>query len=764
MNDFSDKNKVDDLSRRSFLLASVGSSLLLAFGALTTTGEVFAGSAAQALANKNFSPTVWFEINDQGKILINIAKAEMGQHIGTALARIVCDELGGNWQDVTIKHVDSDPKWGYMVTGGSWSVFQSFNMLSQAGAAGRIALIEAGAKMLGKEVIACSTKNGQVICGDSAITFAEIVRLGHFERSFTPEQLAALPIKPAQQRNLIGQASPALDIPDKINGVAKFGLDVEIEGMVYARPIIPPTRYGSQISAVDDSEAKTIKGYLGYHLLKDPSETLQAWISVVADNVVSAIKAAEVIKVSYLAGPTANINEADILSEGTRLTEDNSAGYLYVDDGDVERAFSSAATKVEAKYTTSSVLHFQMEPVNATAEFKEGIWHIHCGCQWQSLILPVIAKALAVEENKVLMHQYYLGGGFGRRLFADYAIPAALTAKAINKPVKMVFTRPDDARLDCIRSPSVQAFKGSLDDKGTFTGMEHAAAAGWPTLSMAPGFMPESLDKKGRVDPFSISGADHWYSLANHRVRAINNDLAQRTFLPGWLRAVGPGWIGWGVESFIDEVAIAANSDPLAFRLKLLDGKGKNAGKSPESVGGATRLANVLKALKTQANWGQKFTGNEGMGLAIAAGQERTMPTWTACAAHVLVDKKSGKVTVKKLFITVDCGTAVHPDGALAQMEGSALWGLSLALHEGTKIEKGQVAATNLDTYTPLRMADVPALDIQFLPSTEMPVGLGEPGLIAVAPAIANAIYAAVGARVRDIPIRAEAVLKALNG
>ena len=310
-----------------------------------------------------------------------------------------------------------------------------------------------------------------------------------------------------------------------------------------------------------------------------------------------------------------------------------------------------------------------------------------------------------------------------------------------------------------MRSPSVQQFQASLDEQGSLTGLEHAAAAGWPTMDMLPAFLADGLDNKGKFDPFATSGADHWYSLPNHRVRVMNNDLAQRSFLPGYLRAVGPGWIGWGVESFVDEIAIAAKKDPLDFRLQLLDGKGKNAGKAPESVGGAKRLANVLQKLKTQSGWGKSLPEHEGMGVATAFGQERTMPTWIACAAHVHVDKQSGRVTVKKLSMTVDCGTVVHPDGALAQLEGSTLWGLSLALHEGTHISQGQVAANNLDTYTPLRMADVPELDIQFIKSEELPVGLGEPGLIVVAPAIANAIYAAVGVRVRDLPIRPEAII-----
>ena len=212
--------------------------------------------------------------------------------------------------------------------------------------------------------------------------------------------------------------------------------------------------------------------------------------------------------------------------------------------------------------------------------------------------------------------------------------------------------------------------------------------------------MRDGVDGNGKFDTFSISGADHWYTLPSHRVRAINNDLAQRTFLPGWLRAVGPGWIGWGVESFMDELAAMTGEDPVEFRLKRLDAAGKNAGTSPNSVGGAARLAAALRDVAKRSGWGRQLPAGEGMGVAVSHGQERNMPTWTACVAHVAVDAETKAVTVKKIWQTIDCGTVVHPDGAMAQAEGATLWGLSLALHEGTAFEAGQVKDRNLDTYT----------------------------------------------------------------
>jgi CO/xanthine dehydrogenase Mo-binding subunit len=641
-----------------------------------------------------------------------------------------------------------------MVTGGSWSVFTSFTMLSQAGAAGRTILRDAGAALLGAMPEETSVANGMVTANGESISFAEVVRKGDISRTFTDEELGAMPVKPAAERTLIGKPTKALDIPAKSSGEAIYGLDVELDGMVYAHPLIPPTRYGSTIRSIDDTAAKDVRGYVQTMALEDPSEVLQGWAVVIAEDYPAAMKAAEAVVVEWEPGPTAAVTEAHLIAEGNKLVKDKSSGVLAVDDGDVAVAREAAASTHTATYTTSTALHFTLEPANALVEFKDGKCHIHSGNQWQSLILPVLAQSLQMEEANIVIHQYYLGGGYGRRLFGDQMIPAALAAKELGRPVKIVFQREDDSRFDCCRSVSVAQFDASMDADGNVTGIEHAAAAGWPTLAMAPGFMPDAVDGNGKYDPFATNGADHWYTLANHRVRSINNDLAQRTFLPGWLRSVGPGWLNWGVETFMDELAQMQGKDPIEFRLAMLDAAGKNAGAAPNSVGGAKRLAAVLEDVRERSGWGAELPENEGMGFAATYGQERNMPTWIGCVAHVAVDPGTRKVTVKKIWQSIDCGTVVHPDGAMAQAEGASLWGVSLALHEGASFADGQVSQRNLDTYTPLRMADVPELDLKFMESTEFPTGLGEPPLIAVPPAIGNAIFAATGTRARDLPIR----------
>ncbi len=748
---------LSNLSRRGFLITAAGSGLAFSFLTACNNGATAAPSTATP-----YEPTIWYSMDGNGVVTVNVIRAEMGQHVGTSLARILADELEVPWADVRVKHVDSDPKWGLMVTGGSWSVWQTYPLYSQAGAAGRMALIEAGAKAMGVDPSTCSASDGQVVSGSKKIKYSEIVQKGGLTKTYTPDELAKLPMKPAKDRKLIGKPVTSLDIVEKTNGAAIYGIDAKVDGMVYARPILPPTRNGSKANSVDDSAAKAVKGYQQSVILDDPSGSVPGWVMVIADSWFAAKKAADLVKVNWTPGPTAKTSEKDIQDHATKLIADASKGsVLPAKDTDTAKAFKAAKSTLDATYTTATALHFQMEPLNCLAFQKDGKWEIHTGNQWQSLVLPWLAKALGVQETDVVMRTYRLGGGFGRRLNGDYAVGAALASKAINKPVKMVMTREDDVKFDSPRSASVQKLKMGFDKDGNPIAMEHHVAAGWPTEVMAPFFMPKG-EKDAPFDPFAVNGANHWYSVGAHKVRAVSNDLANQAFRPGWLRSVGPGFTNWALESFMDEAAHKLKVDPVEFRVKLLKAEGDNAGSAPNAVGGAARQANVVKTAAQKAGWGQQLPAGTGLGIATSFGQERDMPTWVACVARVNVDKASGKVKVEKLTLVADAGTIVDPDGALAQMQGAALWGMSLALFEGTEFENGNVKATNLGAYNPLRLADAPPLDISFIDSTEAPVGLGEPAVTVVGPAIGNAIFAACGARLRHIPITPAAVKAAM--
>jgi len=752
-----------DPSRRGFLIAMLGASVTFGFArsSLAAVKGIASGAQWSSRVSELFEPTIWYSIDPGGEVTVNITRAEMGQHVGTALARIVADELEADWGKVRIITVDSDPKWGEMVTGGSWSVWQSFPVLSRAGAAGRLALVEEGARLLGVSKESCTGFEGSVHADGSSISYGDIVARGNLRRIYTAKQLNGIPIKAPTHRRLIGRDTLALDVPSKVNGKGRYGIDAVIEGMIYARPKVPPTRYDSKVVSIDDSAAKHVPGYIQCVALDDPSGTAPGWVMVYADSFTAANRAADLVKVKWNSGEAAHVSELDLQRRGAELIADPNGGALVVNDPGVDTAFSSAEQKLERTYTTSTVMHFALEPINATAFEKNGVFEIHTGNQWQTAILPVLAKALGRSQDKIVLRSYLLGGGFGRRLDGDYAVPAALAAKAVGRPVKMVCTRADDMRFDCPRSPSIQTLRMAFGDGGKVTAMEHHAAAGWPTAAINPKFML----KDGRgvpFDGFAISGADHWYTVGAQRVRALCNDLANRSFRPGYLRSVGAGWTNWALESFMDEAAHAITMDPVQFRLRLLDGVGRNSGSAPNAVGGAHRQAAVLARVAEKAGWGSSMPGGTGLGVATTFGQERDMPTWLACVARVRVDLRTGRVTVEKLTLVVDAGTLIQPDGAAAQVEGAALWGLSMALHEGSEFVNGQPKDTNLDTYTLLRMGDVPEVETEFLPSTATPVGLGEPATTVVAPAIGNAIFAASGARVRHLPIRPKAVLEAL--
>ncbi len=741
------------LGRRGFI-ASVLATGAVGFGWGVMPGTGRSGSALAA-ANASFSPVNLIEIGADGIVTVNVTKSEMGQHVGTAFAQIVCEELEAPWSAMRIRHVDSDPQWGLMVTGGSWSINWTFDALSRAGAAGRTSLIAAAAKTWGVSADTLTAADGKVSGGGKSISYGELVAGGNVGGAWTADDLKKLTLKKAGTYKVIGQSVQALDIPLKVNGTAKYGIDFKLPGMLYGKIVLPPTRNGATAKSVDDSAAKGIPGFVKAVSLKDPSGSFSGLVVAVGETYWAATRGAALVKVDWDAGPNAKVDDAAINAEAVRLQADPNEGSLWVNDGDAAGVLAKASKVITAEYTTGLNLHAPMEPTNATAELRGDVWHLHGGNQFQTMSVPLVAKALEVDPSKVVLHQYWLGGGFGRRLLGDYFIPAALATKALGRPVKVVYSRTDDMRLDCARSPSWQKLSGAVAD-GKVAALTHDVACGWPTNNVAPALLGDAIDKKGKVDVFAINGADVWYTFPNHHVRLIDNKLAEATVPPGYLRSVAPGFTVWALESFVDELAHAAGADPVAFRLAHLDGAGKN------DVG-AQRLAAVLRQAVAKSGYGtKKLPDGTAFGVAIGQGQERAAATFTACIAEVMVNKKSGKFTINKLTVVYDVGTAISPDGVIAQMESATLWGLSLALYETTTIRDGAIAAANFDGYTPTRMSQVPPMDMSYIATGLFPTGTGEPATTVVAPAIGNAIAMASGARVRALPITPAKVKTAL--
>ena len=745
-----------DLSRRSFLVGTAAAGLALGYSAVPG----LLGADQAFAATGNFDPSVWYSIAPDGIVTVTCGKADMGQHIASTMAQIISEELGSNWKDMRIQLASNDPKFndpvlGAQITGGSWSTMMNYDAMSRAGAAGRMALTEAAAASMGVPA-------GELVVRDSVIshpkskksmTFAEIVKSGKATKTFTPDDLKAIKLKTPDQYTMIGVSVPQLDIPSKTNGTAKYGIDVMLPGMVYGKVVMPPVRYGATVKSVDDGAAKKVPGFIKAVTLDDKTATTTGWVVVIANTYASARKAAEVLKVTYDGGPNAKLSSESLLTEAKRLQGLDNSGLFFVKSGDTAAALGTAAKVMEAEYTTNINIHAPMEPMNATAQQQGDIWHIYSGNQFATRSGAIAAGAAGVDPKFVVMHQMFLGGGFGRRLDADMMVPAVQAAKAVGKPVKVIYSREDDMTMDFSRPLTFQKIKAGLDGDGKLVAMNHDVVSAWPTKRWGiPDFLSPSVDKKDeRLDAFTVNGADFFYSVPNHNVRAILNEMAHSATPSGQLRSVAPGWTFWAVESMIDEIAHAAGKDPAQYRISMLDGAGANAG-------GAQRLRNTLLAAMGLAGYGTiQLPKGEGMGVACVSSQERATASWTACVAHVAV-APSGEVKVKKLTVATDVGTQVHPDNIRAQVEGAALWGVSLALYEKATLKNGGIEQTNFDTYTPLRMSQVPEVAISVIANGEKATGVGEPAVTVVAPALANAIFNACGARVRSLPITAEAV------
>lgn len=716
------------LTRRAFVAGT-------AVGAAGLTIRFPLFGAPDAAAAAAFDPSPALTITPDGLVTVHITKAEMGQGVGTALAQIVAEELEADWKDVRVDYPIANEKYGLMLTGGSWSVNWTFDALSRAGAGARLALVEAAAAAWKVPAAECVATGGVVrhLSTGRSLSYGEIVKRVPISRTFSEDDLKKITLKKPGDYRVVGRWTPRLDIPEKVTGKAKFGIDTFLPGMVYAKVAYPPTREGATRTAVDDSAAKKVKGYVS-------TVTLPELVAVVATTYEGAVKARDALKVTWDPGPNAAVSTDTIFAKFAQA-KDDPALQSWHEQGDVKGAMGGAAQKHEATFTTDYVAHMQMEPMNCVASFKDGVYDVYTGSQFQTFALGALAGALKTENKNIRLHQSYLGGGFGRRLEPDIIVETALIAREVKKPVKLIRSREEDLRRDFYRSATLQVVRAGLDASGKPVAWENTLVASHPGRRWGKDF----VDKKG-LDQFALNGADHVYDIPNQLVRAVPVDTGISV---GYVRAVAPNYTFFAVETFVDELAKLAGKDPLEYRLAML--------------GGAPRLAHVLKLAAEKAGWGRALPANTGRGIACVSAQEKKTPTWTASVVQARVDPGTGKVQVEKITCAVDCGIVVNPDGARSQIEGSLLFGVSNALKERGTVAKGALVQSNFHDYQVLRMDEVPEIEVHLVESTEYPTGLGEPGTTTVAPALSNAIFAATGARVRQVPLLADRVLAALK-
>ncbi len=791
------KNK--KLSRREFIVYSgaASSSLILGFNT-TNANEVqnLLDPGNPLMIPTNFQPTAYFTMEPSGKTKVHVNKCEMGQHIGTAFAQIVAEELELDWSDIDIDYAgypENIATLGLHFTASSRSVSAHFEELSSAGAAGRIALLETGAELLNSKIEDCVARKSKIIdeWTGNFISYAEILSQTTIERKFDKEELSTIELKKFKDYNLIGKPLKALDNFAKVNGKAKFGIDSSLPNMLYATVVTPPTRKGCKVNSFEDSKCKEIKGFVE---VIDPNfdtyDALSGYLIVVAETFPEAMRAANVLQVNWNVPEANKISTKDLFLESEKLMKDKNNGSVSYDEGDINNALNNNE-KYQSIFTTSFVAHGTIEPHNSVIGKFGDTWHVFTGTQNNSFLGPILGGMIAAstgiksEEVKLKVHQRLAGGGFGTR-FANADKLALVASLKLNKPIKLIFTREAMMRDTEPRTASYHRLTAGIKDK-KLNALHIELSAGSmvkrPEWNMPKDWYVKDKEEKEGITSgaWTSEGAEHWYSIANRKFTFYENEKLNNVVPVGALRQIGNGYMAFTLESFIDELAYKLNKDPLEFRLSLLNNnnndistpwmdidnillRGGKPTKRNRDEGGALRLKNVLLAVSGKAGYSlKKRKKNEGIGIAVAAQYARKSPSFNACVAEVKVNPKNGKVKVKKLTYAIDCGTVINRDGAIAQIEGAGLFALSIALYEELKLENGAFIQQNFNEYKMLRLKDTPQIDIELIETGGHPTGLGEVGGIATAPAVANAIFDAVGVRIKSLPIKPDEIKKNMN-
>jgi len=708
------------LSRRKLLQAGAAAG----GGLLLSLSLPFTGGKAEAAGT--FAPNAFIRIGGDGQIVLTMPYVEMGQGTYTAIPMLIAEELEVDLSQVRVEHAPPNEKLygnpllgGIQATGNSNAIRASWQPLRQAGATARTMLISAAAKRWNVDPASCRAQSGEVLHAPTGrrIKYGELA--ADAARLPVPEGVA---LKQPNDFKLIGTPAKRLDAPVKVNGSAIYGIDVRLPGMKVATLAQSPV-FGGRVKSVDDTAAKAVKGVRQIVRLDDA-------VSVVADHMGAAKKGLAALKIEWDDGPHAKLTTADVARELEQATL--GSGAVAQNIGDAEKAMARATTKIEAIYQVPFLAHATMEPMNCTVHFRKDACEIWIGSQAMARVQAMAAKAAGLPVEKVIVHNHLIGGGFGRRLEADGAVRAVEIAKHLDDPVKVVWTREEDIQHDMYRPYWFDRLSAGLDAKGMPVAWNHRFAGSSVMARWAPPTFKNSLD------PDTTEGAiDLVYALPNMHVEYV------RVEPPGiptaFWRSVGPSHNVFVTESFMDELAAAAKQDPVAYRRALLD-------KSP-------RAKAVLDLAAEKSGWGQPLPERVGRGVAL----QFVFATYMAHVAEVEV-AKDGAVRVRRVVCAVDCGTVVNPDTVQAQIQSGIIFGATAALYGEITLKNGRVEQTNFDTYQMLRMNEAPAIEVHIVKSAEPPGGMGETGTSAIVPAIANAIFAATGKRLRKMPVDASAL------
>ena len=704
------------LTRRRFLKTSgaVASGLLLGFYVPPK------GPRGYLQAAEPFAPNAFIRITPDDVIKLIINKSEMGQGVYTSLPVLIAEELDANWEKVQVEAAPAtpeytDPNYGMQVTGGSSSVRSSWQPFRQAGASAKALLVEAAAKKWGVDKSSLRTEDGHVIYGDKRASYGALATAA--AALPVPENVA---LKDPKDFKLIGTNVKRIEGESKVTGQAQFSMDVKLPDMLTAVVAHPPV-CGGKVKSFNADKATAVPGVVKV-------KQIGSGVAVLAKDFWTARTARDEIEIEWDEGENAALSTEALRKEYLELAD--RPGNVAEDEGDAEATLSSAAKTVEGVYEVPFLAHAPMEPLNATAHVQADRCDIWAGTQAQSIDQMVAAGITGLSPAQVHIHTTLLGGGFGRRanFTSDFVSDAVQVAHGEGVPVKTIWTREDDIQCGYYRPMFVHKVKAGVDADGMPIAW-HQRLVG---ESIAEGTMMEQAVMQNGVDMMSVEGAAHMpYAIPNRHVEVHN---AKKRLSVLWWRSVGHTHTGFVNESFLDEVAHAGGKDPFELRRELLKDQ--------------PRHRHVLELAAEKAGWGTPLPEGRARGIAM----RKSFESFVAEVADVSVD--GGRVRVHKVVCAVDCGIAINPWNVEAQMESAIIFGLTAALHGELTLENGRVQQSNFHDYPVLRMDETPEIEVHIVKSSEPPTGVGEPGVPPIAPAVANALFALTGKRIRKLPIR----------
>ncbi len=707
------------VSRRGFMQGSAAVT-----GGLMLGVSLPMAGPAQA-AGLLHTPNAFVHIADDNTITLISARSEMGQGVYTSMPMLIAEELNVDINKIQVAiappgAVYTNSLLGGQITGGSTSVREGWEKLRIAGAQARLMLIAAAAQQWGVDAATLKAVDGRVIAADGkSATYGSLAEAA--SKLKAPEKVV---LKDPSEFRIVGKRVKRLDTPAKVNGTAIFGIDVKLPGMVYATLAMCPV-IGGTVKSFDAVRAKGMPGVVEVVQIPDG-------IAVVATTYWQARKAREALSIVWDEGANAGLT-TQAMFDGTRAAANSGKGAILARPsvGDADGAIERGAKVIRAEYLTQNVTHSPLEPMNFTADVSGGKCLLVGPTQFQQMAQGAVAAVLGIKPEDITLKTTFLGGGFGRRIDIDFIIQAAQISKAVGKPVKLIWSREDDMTHDFYRPLSVNQLAASLGADGKPMAMTFRVASQSITGRLF-GLPPEALDA------FMAEAAVPAYNIPATRHDVVKHDAGLRV---GYWRAVSHNMNAFANESFIDELAAAAKQDPVAYRMSMLQGQ--------------PRFLNVLKLAAEKSGWGTAAPAGRSRGVALMEGYD----TYMAQVAEISM--VGGEPKVHRVTVVADLGRMVNPDTVEAQIQSSIIFGLSAALWGEITVDKGRVLQTNFNTYRIMRSNEAPQIDIVLVDSTEKPGGIGEPATALIGPAVANAMFAGTGKRVRRMPFTAEYIQKA---